>query len=89
VRLSFTHHGRRFQATYLPDVAAEQGWSQEETLVSLMRKAGWTGRSGEWRKVADLKVVRYEGRKASAGFEEWREWREWVDGREGMEAVGV
>lgn len=82
LRISFTYHTRRYNATYLPNVAEEQGWNREETVVSLMRKAGWTGRSSEWKKVGDLKVVRYEGKKASVGYEEWREWRDWVDGKE-------
>ena len=45
LRISFTHRGRRYGATYLPDVAVEQGWNKEETLESLMRKAGWDGGS--------------------------------------------
>lgn len=43
LRISFTHRNRRHGATYLPDVAVEQGWTKEETLESLMRKAGWDG----------------------------------------------
>jgi AMMECR1 domain-containing protein len=48
IRISFTHRGRRYGATYLPDVAVEQGWTKEQTLDSLMRKAGWEeyGRGG-------------------------------------------
>ncbi|EEH36983.1 ammecr1 family protein [Paracoccidioides lutzii Pb01] len=45
IRISFTHRGRRLGATYLPDVAVEQGWTKEETMESLMRKAGWEGYS--------------------------------------------
>lgn len=45
LRISFAHRGRKFGATYLPDVAVEQGWSKEETVESLMRKAGWDGGS--------------------------------------------
>ena len=45
LRISFTYRGRRHGATYLPDVAVEQGWTREETLESLMRKAGWDGGS--------------------------------------------
>lgn len=78
LRISWTHHGRRYGATYLPDVAREQGWSKEETLVSLMRKAGWGGRKDDWQKVG-LKVVRYQGRKVDLGYKEWKEWREWVE----------
>ncbi len=39
------YRGKRHGATYLPDVAVEQGWTREETLESLMRKAGWDGGS--------------------------------------------
>ncbi|KAI2631336.1 AMMECR1 domain-containing protein [Hypomontagnella submonticulosa] len=78
LRISFTDRGRRYGATYLPDVAAEQGWTKEETLVSLMRKAGWAGRKDKWQAV-DLKVVRYQGRKASIQYPEYKRWRDWVD----------
>ncbi|OOF96666.1 hypothetical protein ASPCADRAFT_405157 [Aspergillus carbonarius ITEM 5010] len=43
LRISFIHRGRRYGATYLPDVAVEQGWTKEETVISLMHKAGWDG----------------------------------------------
>jgi AMMECR1 domain-containing protein len=79
IRISFTHHSRRYSATYLPDVAVEQGWNKEETIVSLMRKAGWSGRSKDWTKVFDLKCIRYEGKKASLDYQAWKEWRDWVN----------
>lgn len=43
LRISFNYRGRRHGATYLPDVAVEQGWAKDETVESLMRKAGWDG----------------------------------------------
>ncbi|CAG7921734.1 unnamed protein product [Penicillium olsonii] len=46
IRISFVHRGRRYGATYLPDVAVEQRWTKEETVESLMRKAGWDGGGG-------------------------------------------
>ncbi|KAH6637538.1 ammecr1 family protein [Boeremia exigua] len=78
LRISFTYHGRRYGSTYLPDVAREQGWTKEEALVSLMRKAGWSGRKDDWQKIG-LKVIRYQGKKAALDYEEWKAWREWVD----------
>ncbi|KAL2860766.1 AMMECR1 domain-containing protein [Aspergillus lucknowensis] len=45
IRISFIHRGRRYGATYLPDVPVEQGWTKEETIKSLMQKAGWDGPS--------------------------------------------
>ncbi|KAI1468293.1 AMMECR1 domain-containing protein [Daldinia caldariorum] len=85
LRISFSERGRRFGATYLPDVAAEQGWTKEETLVSLMRKAGWSGRKDKWQSV-ELKVVRYQGKKKSLLYSEYKEWRDWVDQKDEDEA---
>ncbi|KAL2015817.1 hypothetical protein VTK56DRAFT_4733 [Thermocarpiscus australiensis] len=78
LRISFYYHGRRYGATYLPDVATEQGWTKEETVVSLMRKAGWMGRKERWTEV-DLKVVRYQGKKESLLYGEYKRWSEWVE----------
>lgn len=79
LRISFHYHGKRYGATYLPDVAVEQGWTKEETLVSLMRKAGWVGRKDKWDEV-QLSVVRYQGKKESLGYEDFKRWRDWVEG---------
>ncbi|KAL2107651.1 hypothetical protein VUR80DRAFT_4960 [Thermomyces stellatus] len=78
LRISFVYHGRRHGATYLPDVATEQGWTKEETLVSLMRKAGWMGRRDRWREV-EVDCVRYQGKKESLEYAEYKRWRTWVD----------
>ena len=43
LRISFNWRSRRYGATYLPDVAVDQGWTKDETLESLMKKAGWDG----------------------------------------------
>ncbi|KAI1421478.1 AMMECR1 domain-containing protein [Xylaria sp. FL1777] len=82
IRISFSERGRRYGATYLPDVAPEQGWTKEETLVSLMRKAGWVGRRDTWRDI-DLKVVRYQGKKDSLQYPEYKHWRDWVEANTG------
>ncbi|CAK3988882.1 Hypothetical predicted protein [Lecanosticta acicola] len=82
LRISFTNHGRRYGATYLPDVAPEQGWTKEETLISLMRKAGWNGSSSSWQKTwrdGKGELVTYEGKQVGLRYEEWKEWRDWVD----------
>ncbi|KAH7349604.1 AMMECR1 domain-containing protein [Plectosphaerella cucumerina] len=82
LRISFVYHGRRHGATYLPDVAVEQEWTKEQTLVSLMRKAGWTGRKEKWEDI-DLKVVRYQGKKEGLEYAEYKKWRDWVDATKG------
>ena len=47
--------------------------------MSLMRKAGWSGRTSDWKKMNDLKVIRYEGLKAGLRYQAFQEWRSWVD----------
>lgn len=84
IRISFYHHHKRYGATYLPDVCVEQGWTKEECMVSLMRKAGWLGRKEKWAEVADLKVVRYQGMAESVDYEEFKTWREWVKKGKGL-----
>jgi AMME syndrome candidate gene 1 protein len=79
LRINFNYNNRRYGATYLPDVAREQGWTKDETMISLMRKAGWNGRRDDWRSVSNLTVVRYQGSKSSLGYREWREWRDWIE----------
>ncbi|KAG5926801.1 hypothetical protein E4U42_002938 [Claviceps africana] len=81
IRLSFTDNGHRYGATYLPNVASEQGWSKDETLYSLIRKAGWIGGRTRW-KALELKVTRYQGRKASLNYPEFKKWRDWLAARE-------
>jgi AMMECR1 domain-containing protein len=78
LQIDFVYHHRRMGATYLPDVPAEQGWTKEETLISLMRKAGWTGRRDEWKKVS-LRITRYQGSKATVN---WQEYEELLNGDE-------
>jgi len=78
IRISFYYYNKRYGSCYLPDVAVEQGWTQEETMVSLMRKAGWLGKREKWKEVGDLKVVRYQGKAESVDWEEYQKWRAWV-----------
>ena len=57
----------------------EQGWNKEETLISLMRKAGWAGRTRDFGDlVSKLSVTRYEGNKATLDYPQWKEWRRWL-----------
>lgn len=72
LRISFMHKGRRLGATYLPDVALEQGWTKEECIESLMRKAGWDGGN------AGIARRFLRGGGASAGRVE-REMRPWEE----------
>lgn len=72
LQIDFVHHSRRMGATYLPDVPTEQGWTKEETLISLMRKAGWTGRRDDWKKIK-LSITRYQGSRATVSWDEYQQ----------------
>ena len=67
---------RRLSATYLPEIAADQGWSQEETILSAIQKAGYRGRvvvgDEVWRS---LEVGVYESSKAKLDWAEYEAWR--------------
>lgn len=82
IRIAFYNKGRRYGATYLPDVAPEQGWTKEEAIISLMRKGGWNGSSSSWQKTwreGKGELITYEGKQVGLHYPEWREWRDWVD----------
>lgn len=73
IQVSFTTStGKRMSATYLPEIATDQGWDQEETILSAIQKAGHRGRV----RVGDelwktLKVGVYESSKAKLSWTEF------------------
>lgn len=82
--------GRSYSGTYLPSVAAEQGWDHEQTMLSLMRKAGWQGSRDQWKDIARdaslMQVERYRGDKEEVDFDEYQQWREWANEKWGKKA---
>ena len=69
--IEFFVSGKRYSATYLPEVAPEQGWSREEAVASLAQKAGWKGKLTE-KIVESIQLTRYESSKHHIAYEEWR-----------------
>lgn len=63
-----------YSATYLPNVAPEQGWDNIETIDSAIRKAGWEGAITEDLR-RSIKVRRYQSRKCTVGWDEYEQWR--------------
>jgi len=60
----------QYCATYLPSVCAEQGWSKEECVDSLIRKAGYKlAISPKLRQM--LRVTRYEGSKSNVSYAQY------------------
>lgn len=76
--LSSHHRGiatpRTLSATYLPEVAPEQGWDHVDALDSAIRKAGWDGRISEDLR-RSVRVRRYQSRKCVVGWDEFVTWR--------------
>ncbi|GJE84416.1 AMMECR1 family protein [Phanerochaete sordida] len=71
---SLNAYRRTYTATYLPQIAPEQGWDKIETVDSAIRKAGWNGRITEDVR-RSIKLRRYQSRKCSVSWEEYVQWR--------------
>ena len=65
---------RALSATYLPEVAPDQGWGHIDAIDSAIRKAGWNGRISEDLRRA-VRVRRYRSRKCVVGWDEFVAWR--------------
>ena len=65
---------RTFSATYLPEVAPEQGWDRVDAVDSAIRKAGWDGRISEDLR-RSVRVRRYRSSKCVVGWDEFVAWR--------------
>jgi uncharacterized protein (TIGR00296 family) len=70
VRVSIHRNGRTYGATFLPDVAVEQGWTKEETIDHCVRKSGYRYPF----ELDEISVVRYEGVKVGCDYEEYQEY---------------
>lgn len=55
-------------ATYLPEVAAEQGWSQLEAIKSLVKKSGFLDPLTEEIKIK-IRCTRYQSSKNILSYE--------------------
>jgi len=65
-------------ATYLPEVASEQGWDHIQAIDSLLRKGGFKGVvTPEVRH--SIKVVRYQSEKVSVSWQDY--WSKWRNGK--------
>lgn len=71
IRIEFYNDkGHKRTATYLPEVAKEQGWNQIQTIDSLLRKGGFKGTiTAEVRN--SIKVTRYQSEKVTVAYNEY------------------
>jgi uncharacterized protein (TIGR00296 family) len=63
IKITFVVDDRRYNSTYLPDVASSQQWDQQKTIDSLIKKAGYTSSEGKQRVYDSIKAVRYQSKK--------------------------
>jgi AMMECR1 len=56
--------------SYLPEVAADQGWDQASAIESLIRKAGYHGRITP-SLLQQIRCTRYQSSKARVSFDEY------------------
>jgi uncharacterized protein (TIGR00296 family) len=63
----FQEQRAKRSATYLPEVAAREGWSKEATIESLIRKAGFRGEVTSKLK-RSLEVTRYQSTKSALSY---------------------
>jgi AMME syndrome candidate gene 1 protein len=68
--IEFSDNGNHYSATYLPDVASEQGWTKEEAIESLVRKSGYRGKLSP-KLLESIKLTRYQSSKASMSYEDY------------------
>lgn len=71
IRIEFLNErGARRSATYLPEVAHEQGWNHNQTLDSLLRKGGYRASiTNEMRQ--SVQVTRYRSEKLTLHYNDY------------------
>ncbi|XP_052867480.1 uncharacterized protein CG5902-like [Anopheles cruzii] len=73
IRIEFyNERGSKRTATYLPQVATEQGWDQTQTIDSLLRKGGYRAQiTPETRR--SIKLTRYTSQECHMSYSEYRD----------------
>lgn len=68
--LDFTNQGKMYSATYLPEIAVQQNWNQQETIESLIEKSGYTG-SITPKLLASISLTRYQSSRCTLTYFEY------------------
>lgn len=74
IRIEFvTERGSKRSATFLPQVATEQGWDMTETIDSLLRKGGFKSQiTPEVRR--SIHLTRYQSQEIHMSYQDYREY---------------
>ncbi|XP_041379144.1 AMME syndrome candidate gene 1 protein homolog [Gigantopelta aegis] len=72
IRIEFVNEkGHKKTATYLPEVAVEQGWDRIQTIDSLLHKGGFKGPiTHEVRK--SIRLTRYRSEKITVSYHDYQ-----------------
>lgn len=65
--------GVRRSATFLPEVAGEQGWTRAQAVEAAVRKAGYSGVVTA-ELLSGVEVTRYQSTRWEMTYGEWRRW---------------
>lgn len=84
LKVLFRTESGHYLGTFLPLVAEEQEWDQEETLWNLLRKSGYKGPPQRQTiefyenllEIKAMKLVRYDGLKVGADFSDYSSFKE-------------
>ncbi|KAK9813393.1 hypothetical protein WJX73_005137 [Symbiochloris irregularis] len=70
--IEFDDHmtGHKRSATFLPEVAAHENWTQQQTIDALIRKAGFSGSVTDDLR-SSLRITRYRSTTASLTYAEY------------------
>lgn len=67
--LNFSAKGNSYSATYLPEVAKEQGWDQKTAIDNLVAKAGFDGRRSDIE--GEMSLTTYQSSKCAMTHAEY------------------
>jgi len=68
--INFDAHGRRYSATYLPEIPQEHGMTRDVAIRELVAKSGYPGPCGE-ELLARMQVTRYQTLVESLNYWEY------------------
>lgn len=76
VRIEFSSvsGGQKRSATFLPEVAPEQGWDKVETIDKLIRKGGHRGQIDEEFRLS-ISMTRYQSEKLKVSYSDYIAWK--------------
>jgi uncharacterized protein (TIGR00296 family) len=70
ILIKFCVTNKHYSATYLPEVAHEQGWDHQQAIASLIQKAGYTGKIDD-HLYPKIQCTRYQSSKHKQTFQDY------------------